>query len=58
MSNIADDVLRTFFAQLAKMDGVSDKVVEGLREWLTSDRLPSADSLAQLYASGSGEALA
>jgi hypothetical protein len=58
MSNIAEDVVRTFLVQLADVDDVSAAVVEGLRDRLTADRLPTADDLAKLYSSGSGDVLA
>jgi hypothetical protein len=58
MSTIESEVLTAFLARIAVSDQVADSVVEGLREKLTKSKLPNAEELARLFASGSGDALA
>ncbi|SFE43955.1 hypothetical protein [Blastococcus tunisiensis] len=58
MSGIETDVLETFLMRIAASEEVSDSVVEGLRERLTASRIPKPEELAELFANGSGDALA
>jgi hypothetical protein len=50
-------VLQTFIERLAADGEVSDAVVEALHEALSADKLPKAERLAELLATGSGDTL-
>jgi hypothetical protein len=58
MSDIEEDVLRTFLEQVADHEDITPAVTDGLRAALAdSSKLPSADSLAQVFVDGSAEPL-
>ena len=58
MARIDSQVLETFLERLSEADEVTDAVADGLRTLLSSGKLPKADDVAELFASGSGDTLA
>lgn len=54
---LEDAVLASFIADL-KEQGVDDPILVGLTKAFTADKLPTADSLAELIKSESGDRLA
>jgi hypothetical protein len=58
MSGIEAEVLEAFLGKLKGADLVGEFVVEGLRTALSSEKLPRADVLTELFVEGSGDALA
>lgn len=58
VAGLEAEVLEEFLEQLTEDSSINDTVVNGLRDYLTRAKMPSAEQLAQLFASGSGEQLA
>ncbi len=58
MSAIEKDIMLTFLEALRHSDDVSEAVVDGLEEMLQAEKLPKADRVSELIASGSGEPIA
>jgi len=58
VSGIQLQVLETFLERLRSDDQVSDAVVEGLDIYFGAQNLPKAEQLVDLFARGSGDALA
>jgi hypothetical protein len=58
VSSIESQVLQTFLEHIAADDEVSDAVVEGVRDALSANKLPKAEQLAEIFATGSGDTLA
>lgn len=58
VANLDAEVLEAFLERLAADPAVGETVLDGMRAYLSAPRLPSAEQLAQLFASGTGEALA
>lgn len=58
VSSIESQVLQTFLERIAAGGEVSDAVVEGVRDALSVDKLPKAEQLAEIFATGSGDTLA
>lgn len=58
MAGTESDIMTDFFERLAGDAAVNDAIVAGLKEALAAERLPRPETLAELFATESGEPLA
>jgi hypothetical protein len=58
MPSLESEVVKTFLDRLEAADEVNEAIVERLRLFLSANKLPNAEQLAELFATGSGDRLA